>query len=123
VKVGPTWTKSSHLPGGDFPCGEIDAIVANTRRSRPFLSDQYVLRLVRTYGTRVERVLGPARSLDDLGPSIGADLTPAEVRYLMQQEWAQTADDVLWRRTKLGLRFSPEERARLANVMAGMVIE
>jgi glycerol-3-phosphate dehydrogenase len=82
-----------------------------------------VLRLVRTYGTRVERVLGPARSLDDLGPSIGADLTPAEVRYLMQQEWAQTADDVLWRRTKLGLRFSPEERARLANVMAGMVIE
>jgi glycerol-3-phosphate dehydrogenase len=123
VKVGPTWTKSSHLPGGDFPCGEFDAIVANTRRSRPFLSDQYVLRLVRTYGTRVERVLGPARSLDDLGPSIGADLTPAEVRYLMQQEWAQTADDVLWRRTKLGLRFSPEERARLANVMAGMVIE
>jgi glycerol-3-phosphate dehydrogenase len=45
------------------------------------------------------------------------------VRYLMQQEWAQTADDVLWRRTKLGLRFSSEERARLANVMAGMVIE
>jgi glycerol-3-phosphate dehydrogenase len=121
VKVGPPWTKSSHLPGGDFPYGEFDALVANTRRSRPFLSEEHALRLVRSYGTRVERVLGPARTLDDLGPSIGADLTPAEVRYLMQQEWAQTADDVLWRRTKLGLRFSSEERARLANVMAGMV--
>jgi len=91
-----------------------------TRKSRPFLNEAHVMRLVRAYGTRVERVLGPARSLEELGPCIGADLTASEVRYLVEQEWAQTADDVLWRRTKLGLRFSSEERARLANIMAAM---
>jgi glycerol-3-phosphate dehydrogenase len=101
----------------------MDALVAYTRKSRPFLSEEHALRLVRAYGTRVERVLGSARSLEDLGPCIGADLTAAELRYLMEQEWAQTADDVLWRRTKLGLRFSSTERARLANVMAAMVTD
>ena len=76
---------------------------------------------MRAYGTRVERVLGAARSLQDLGPSLGADLTGAEVRYLMEREWAQTEDDVLWRRTQLGLRVAPEERERLAKFMAAMV--
>ncbi len=85
------------------------------------MSEEHALRLVRAYGTRVERVLGSARRLDDLGPCIGADLTAAEVRYLMEREWAQTEDDVLWRRTKLGLRFSSDERRRLANAMAAMV--
>ncbi len=123
VKAGPAWTKGSHLPGGDFSCDGLEALVAHTRKSRPFLSEEHALRLVRAYGTRVERVLGSARSLEDLGPCIGADLTAAELRYLMEQEWAQTADDVLWRRTKLGLRFSSTERARLANVMAAMVTD
>ena len=70
---------------------------------------------------RFERVLGPARRLEDLGPCFSADLTGAEVRYLMEREWAQTEDDVLWRRTKLGLRFSLDERERLAKFMAAMV--
>jgi glycerol-3-phosphate dehydrogenase len=121
VEAGPAWTKESHLPGGDFPHDGIAALAAMTRRSRPFLSEAHVMRLVRAYGTRVDRVLGPARSFEELGPCIGADLTAAEVRYLVEREWAQTADDVLWRRTKLGLHFSSEERARLANIMAGMV--
>jgi glycerol-3-phosphate dehydrogenase len=123
VEAGPAWTKGSHLPGGDFSCNSLGALVAHTRKSRPFLSEEHALRLVRAYGTRVERVLGAARSFEDLGPCIGADLTAAELRYLMEQEWAQTADDVLWRRTKLGLRFSSTERARLANVMAAMVTD
>jgi glycerol-3-phosphate dehydrogenase len=122
VKTGPPWTKGSHLPGGEFAYDGIAALVANTRKSRPFLSEEHALRLVRTYGTRVDRVLGPARSLEELGTCIGADLTAAEVRYVMEREWAQTEDDVLWRRTKLGLRFSSEERARLANCMAAMTI-
>jgi glycerol-3-phosphate dehydrogenase len=121
VNAAPAWTKAAHLPGGDFPCNGIEALVATTRKSRPFLSEAHALRLVLAYGTRVERVLGPARSLEELGSCIGGDLTAVEVRYLVQREWAQTADDVLWRRTKLGLRFSSEDRARLATLMAGMV--
>jgi glycerol-3-phosphate dehydrogenase len=121
VAGGPPWTRQSHLPGGEFPYDRIDALVAKTRKSRPFLTEEHARRLVRAYGTRVERVLGAARSLQDLGPCLGADLTGAEVRYLMEREWAQTEDDVLWRRTKLGLRFTPDERARLATFMAAMV--
>ncbi len=121
VEVGPAWTADSHLPGGEFPHDGVEALVTKTRKSRPFLSEEHARRLVRTYGTRVERVLGPARRLQDLGPCLGADLTGAEVRYLMDREWAQTEDDVLWRRTKLGLRFSPEEREKLARFMAAAV--
>jgi glycerol-3-phosphate dehydrogenase len=91
------------------------------RKFRPFLTEEHARRLVRAYGTRIERVLGPARRLEDLGPCLGADLTGAEVRYLMEREWAQTEDDVLWRRSKLGLRFSPDERERLARFMAATV--
>jgi glycerol-3-phosphate dehydrogenase len=120
-QAGPAWTRGSHLPGGEFPWDGIERLVAETRRARPFLSETQAWRLVRAYGTRVDRVLGPARSLEDLGPWLGADLTGAEVRYLMEREWAQTEDDVLWRRTKLGLRFSPDERERLAKFMAAMV--
>jgi glycerol-3-phosphate dehydrogenase len=120
-EAGPAWTRDSHLPGGEFPWDGIERLVAETRRARPFLSEAHARRLVRAYGTRVDRVLGPARSLEDLGPWLGADLTGAEVRYLMEREWAQTEDDVLWRRTKLGLRFSPDERERLAKFMAAMI--
>jgi glycerol-3-phosphate dehydrogenase len=121
IAGGPAWTKESHLPGGEFPYDGIEALVAKTRKSRPFLGEQHARRLVRAYGTRVERILGPARRLEDLGPCLGADLTGAEVRYLMEREWAQTEEDVLWRRTKLGLRFSSDERERLAKFMAAMV--
>jgi glycerol-3-phosphate dehydrogenase len=121
IEVGPAWTRESRLPGGEFPWDGVEALVAKTRRARPFLDEAHARRMVRAYGTRVERVLGPARSMQDLGPRLGADLTGAEVRYLVEREWALTEEDVLWRRSKLGLRFSPEERARLATFMAGMV--
>jgi len=121
LKFGPPWTARSHLPGGEFPHDGFDALVTATRRSRPFLDEVHVRRLVHAYGTRLERVLGPARSREELGPFIGADLSAAEVRYLMQWEWAQSADDVLWRRTKLGLRFSPAERDALARFMADTI--
>jgi glycerol-3-phosphate dehydrogenase len=121
VAAGPPWTKNSHLPGGEFPCDGLENLVARMRKSRPLLQEEHVRRLVLTYGTRVARVLGPARRLEELGGCLGADLTAAEVRYLMEREWAQTEDDVLWRRTKLGLRFSPQERERLARFMAAEV--
>ena len=121
LKFGPPWTARSHLPGGEFPHDGFDTLVAATRRSRPFLDEEHVRRLVHAYGTRLERLLGAARSREELGPWLGADLSAAEVRYLMQWEWAESADDVLWRRTKLGLRFSPAERDALARFMADTI--
>ena len=70
------------------------------------------------YGTRIDRVLGEAKAPEDLGMRFGADLTAAEVRYLMQHEWAESAEDVLWRRSKLGLFFSPAQQEMLAGFMA-----
>jgi glycerol-3-phosphate dehydrogenase len=121
VGAGPAWTRDAHLPGGEFPHDGFETLVARTRRAWPFLSDTLARRLLRAYGTRIERVLGPARHMQDLGPCLGADLTAAEVRYLMEREWAQTEDDVLWRRSKLGLRFSAEDRERLARFIAAAI--
>lgn len=120
VKAGRAWTRQSHLPGGDFPHDGLAALVAKTRAAWPFLGEEHAARLVRAYGTRLERVLGTAKRLGDLGPNLGADLTAVEVRYLMEREWARTANDVLWRRSKLGLRLTPQERERLAAFMAGV---
>jgi len=116
-KLAPPWTAHAYLPGGDFLPDGFDDLVTATCRTRPYLTMRHVERLVRNYGTRLERVLGPAQHLDELGPCFGERLTGAEVRYLMRREWAQTEEDVLWRRTKLGLRLSAAECARLARFM------
>jgi glycerol-3-phosphate dehydrogenase len=117
----PAWTANSSLPGGDFPVNGIEALVTKTRAAWPFLGEAHVRRLVGAYGTRVRRILGEPRTFADLGPVMGGDLTAAELRYLVQYEWAQTEDDVLWRRSKLGLRFARPERARLATFMGGLI--
>ena len=113
------WTKSAPLPGGDFAFDAIEELVAQARSSWPFLSEDHARRLIHAYGTRIDRVLGKAQSFADLGACFGADLTAAEVRYLMTHEWAHDSEDVLWRRSKLGLRFSAEERDALSRFMAG----
>jgi glycerol-3-phosphate dehydrogenase len=112
------WTARSPLPGGDFVYDGIETLIARTQRKWPFLAEDHVRRLVRAYGTRVDNVLKTATGPADLGVRLGADLTATEVRYLMTKEWAQTADDVLWRRSKLGLRFSDAQRATLDRFMA-----
>jgi glycerol-3-phosphate dehydrogenase len=112
------WTAKSPLPGGDFVYDGVPTLIERTRRRWPFLTADHARRLVDAYGTGVAAVLGNAARLDDLGTRFGADLTAAEVRYLMTREWAQTAGDVLWRRSKLGLRFSPQEQAALERFMA-----
>ena len=84
-----------------------------SRRARaglPIPDEAAARRLVRAYGTRLERVLGQPACASDLGPRFGANLSATEVRYLMRHEWAETADDILWRRTKLGLRLSADEQ-------------
>lgn len=103
--LGPAWT-TAPLPGGGFPVDGVPDQVTALRRSYPFLDERWALRLVRAYGTEAGRVLGDARRAADLGTNYGAGLTEAEVRYLLDNEWAVTVEDVLWRRTKLGLRVT-----------------
>jgi glycerol-3-phosphate dehydrogenase len=117
----PAWTAGSHLPGGDFPVDEFEAQVTRARNRWPFLTPEHATRLVHAYGTRIETILGDATSLEALGPVFVADLTGAEVDYLMRQEWAQTADDVLWRRGKLGLLASAQQRDALTAYMTAIV--
>ncbi len=116
-KKGKPWTATATLPGGDFPATGFDAEVASLKRGYPFLDQRLAKRLVRLYGTRARGILGLAKSMGDLGRAFGADLYEAEIRYLVTNEWAVTAEDVLWRRTKRGLHFSTEERAALDTYM------
>jgi glycerol-3-phosphate dehydrogenase len=109
----PAWTATVPLPGGDFPIDGYAALVSETLRAHPFLPDALAARLVRAYGTRASRILAGATAMADLGRTFGADLTEAEVRYLMREEFASRADDVLWRRTKLGLSVSAAQAAAL----------
>ena len=112
--MGPARTANAKLPGGDFEHGDFAAFARSVRRRWPFLEDQAALRLARAYGTRVERILGAAQSMADLGRDFGCGLTQAELDYLARDEWARTADDVLWRRTKLGLHLSKAQAEAVA---------
>lgn len=118
---GRKWTAVSHLPGGDFPAAGYDDEVAKLRMRYPFLAASHARRLVRLYGTRAAQLLGNAASEADLGKHFGADLYAAEVDWLIVQEWALRAEDVLWRRTKLGLKFSRAQTAELEEYMRGAV--
>ena len=126
AKIGPffaaraPWTAGSTLPGGDFAPDGFYAVVAEAIGRWPFLSEPHARRLVRAYGTRLERILGDAESLDDLGPRFTGDLTGAEVRYMVEHEWAETAEDVLWRRSKLGLNATPDERVAINAFIASL---
>ncbi|WP_375408269.1 glycerol-3-phosphate dehydrogenase [uncultured Methylobacterium sp.] len=110
----PAWTAAGKLPGGDMRDADFERFLADLKARKPFLPPAMARRLARAYGTRAERLLGPARSLADLGERFGDDLTAAEVDYLVAEEWAREPHDILWRRSKLGLRIPPEGRARLA---------
>jgi glycerol-3-phosphate dehydrogenase len=116
----PPWTAGSMLPGGDFPVDGFDALVAESIGRWPFLDQPHARRLVRAYGRRIERILKDAQNMNELGPRFAGDLTGAEVRYLVENEWAQSADDVLWRRSKLGLKATPEQRSALEQFIASL---
>jgi glycerol-3-phosphate dehydrogenase len=118
LAIGAAWTRNEPLPGGGFAWDGVPAQVARARRQWPFLTDAQATRLVRAYGTRLSQVLGAARSPEALGPAFGHGLTSAEVRYLARHEWAEAVDDVLWRRSKLGLHLSADEQRALAQFMA-----
>jgi len=100
------WTAKAPLPGGDFAVRGFEALVETLRARYPAFDPQVLRRLARAYGTRVLGLLGDARSIADLGRNFGAGLTQAEINYLAEQEWAMSAEDIVWRRSKLGLRLS-----------------
>src|SRR5260370_5743076 len=109
------WTAFRALPGGGA-C-EPAALARKLAQDYAFLEPSHRSRLAATYGEQAQRILAGARTTTDLGMAFGATLTEAEVRYLMGQEFARTADDVLWRRTKLGLVFSAAEAPPLDRFM------
>lgn len=116
-----SWTGQSALPGGDFPHDEYHRQVENLRRDYPFLDLRHVQRLIRLYGMLSRQILQNAKCSDDLGRWFGSDLYEVEVRHLVEKEWAVSAEDILWRRTKEGLRFSEGEASALERYVAGMI--
>jgi glycerol-3-phosphate dehydrogenase len=112
------WTANAVLPGGDFDRQGFAGLVEALRAGRPWLPLTMATRLARAYGTRASRILEEAKSLEDLGESFGSDLTEAELRYLAREEWAATAADVIWRRSKLGLRLTQTEIVRVDEALA-----
>jgi glycerol-3-phosphate dehydrogenase len=107
------WTANAFLPGGDIPNADFAGFLADFRRSAPWLPEALARRYARAYGTRVDRLLAGASSLTELGEDFGGGLYGAEIDYLVSQEWAQTAHDILWRRSKLGLHVGVETVRRL----------
>lgn len=111
------WTKGAPLPGGDFPVDGAETEIDRLEEAYPFMTRPWAERLVRAYGTDAAQILGDATEIDALGRDFGATLSEAELRWLMRHEYARTAEDVLWRRSKLGLRLSSGEVIALDNWM------
>jgi glycerol-3-phosphate dehydrogenase len=101
--MGGDWTAHATLPGGDFPQGRFEIYLEDLRGRHPWLPADLARHYGRLYGTRAERLLNGASSLDDLGRHFGGGLYEAEIDYLRKHEWAKSAADVLLRRTKSGL--------------------
>ena len=114
-KMGKPWTAQQVLPGGDF--SHLAELTRIYQQQYQWLAPKYISRLLRTYGARTQYILNDANSAEALGIDFGHGLYQAEVDYVMANEWACTSQDVLWRRTKLGLHFSAEQQQQLSNYM------
>ncbi|WGS49325.1 glycerol-3-phosphate dehydrogenase [Paraburkholderia sp. D15] len=106
-KSAPSWTAGAALPGGDMPNANFERFLSEFRQQYPWLAADLAHRLARAYGTRVRQVVGQARCVADLGRAFAPGLYEAELTYLRDTEWARSAQDVLWRRSKLGLHVEP----------------
>lgn len=115
---GAPWTADAALPGGDFPVDGYDALVSDLVRECDFIPQSLAKRLARAYGTEARAIIGSATDIAGLGRMFAADLSEAEVNWLVDREWARSADDILWRRSKLGLKFSPDAVKALSAYLA-----
>lgn len=103
------WTEGSHLPGGDFEVSDFNSLVTKLEFEFEFLDSTLATRLIRSYGTNAWTIMKGASDLKDMGHDFGGTLFQREIEYLMKYEWAECAEDVVWRRTKLGIRLSKME--------------
>ncbi len=117
-QMGPGWTHDAPLPGGDFAVDGVEALEVELRGLHPFLARRDVQRLVAAYGTDAARLLKGATNPEDLGQNFGAGLTEREVRWMIDREFARDVDDIIWRRSKLGLEMSPGQVERLRSWLA-----
>jgi glycerol-3-phosphate dehydrogenase len=115
-QMGKPWTAEAAFAGGDFPYADVEARIADFGRRYAFLNPQNARRIFRSYGTRADRVLGGAKNANDLGRSFGS-LSEREIDYLRREEWAETPEDILWRRSKLGLHLAEAEQNALRSHM------
>jgi glycerol-3-phosphate dehydrogenase len=120
-QAGGAWTENAPLPGGDMPDYDRDKFTRIMQQKYPFLPPHQLQRYVRAYATRMQQFLQGAQDLGDLGAHYGDDLYEAEIRYLIEEEWARTSDDILWRRSKLGLHIAPETKKKLEAALPDLV--
>jgi glycerol-3-phosphate dehydrogenase len=128
--MGPAWTAGAPLPGGDLeqndrisgsPVAAFELFVTRLTDTYSGFDRSFLTRLARRHGSLVHDVLGDAKRMADMGRLFGPSLTEREVVYLKEREWAMTADDILWRRTKAGLHLSADERARVTEAIAALL--
>lgn len=112
------WTAGATLPGGEFDVGGQSELKSQLLRDYPFLTEPWARRLIRSYGLRSREMLGDAKVLEDMDQHFGADLYAREVTFLLREEWARSAQDILWRRSKLGLRLTGEQVGTLESWIA-----
>jgi glycerol-3-phosphate dehydrogenase len=108
-----SWTATAPLPGGDLPGADFGRFLDGFMAAHPWLPGPLATRLARAYGSRAERILAGRQGLNDLGQNLGGDLFEAELDYLVAEEWALAAEDVLWRRSKLGLHLDEAAKAQV----------
>lgn len=113
-QMGKSWTARQPMPGSDLKQKTFNQFVTDLSQQFSWLPKPLVTRYAHAYGTRTQELLSGAQQLSDMGECFSADLYEREVKYLIKNEWAQTAEDILWRRTKLGLVMSKEEQERFA---------
>ena len=115
---GKSWTADAPLPGGDIPDADFARFLWDAGERHMWMPPEMLLRLGRAYGTRIDAVVGSATSTAGLGEHFGGDLYEAELEYLVAHEFAREADDVLWRRSKLGMHLSDEAAESVARWFA-----
>ncbi|NIA68862.1 glycerol-3-phosphate dehydrogenase [Pelagibius litoralis] len=111
--LGEPWTADAALPGGNIADADFDGYLKRFKQERPWLPAELAWRYARNYGTRAEQIVAGAASLADLGEDFGDGLYAAEIDYLRAHEWVETAEDFLWRRSKMGLHVTDQTKQKL----------